>query len=291
MSKGLDKGLERYLTEKEIWPQIFDSIRLVEQNGNYICRCRDGHFHSTGDTCYSVWGKEHRCENCVSRQAYDSDRQRVKIEYADGNYFLVIARPVQIDGMRYVIEFITNMTHQLATGHDSSPDNFVMELIHQLENVSSHDAFSGLFNKKYLTEKLTGRLTECKTSGKPLYVALWDIDKFKKVNDTFGHDFGDRVLLQVAKILRHGIPQEAGAVCRFGGDEFVIVFAEEDKKKCLHWLEAIKKAVDDYSYVAEKGSFQVTVSYGFADVSGAKDFLAAMHLADAKMYASKHKRR
>ena len=45
-----------------------------------------------------------------------------------------------------------------------------------------------------------------------------------------------------------------------------------------------------YSYVAEKGSFQVTVSYGLADVSGAKDFLAAMHLADAKMYASKYKR-
>ena len=81
MSNGLDKGLEQYITEKGIWPQLFDSIRLVEQNGNYICRCRDGQFQPTGDTCYSVWGKTQHCENCVSRQAYDSNRQQVKIEY------------------------------------------------------------------------------------------------------------------------------------------------------------------------------------------------------------------
>ena len=262
----------------------------MEQNGNYICRCRDGQFQPTGDTCYSVWGKTQHCENCVSRQAYASNRQRVKIKYADGNYFLVIARPVCIDGKRYVIEFMTNMTNQLATGHDSSPDSFVMELIHQLENVSSHDPFSGLFNKKYLTEQLTAKLAERKAAGQPLYVALWDIDRFKKVNDTFGHDFGDRVLLQVAKTLRRGIPQGAGEVCRFGGDEFAILFREMDREKCLLWLEAIKASIDAYSYTAEKGNFHVTASYGLQNVSGAEDFLAAMHLVDEKMYSAKHRR-
>ena len=78
---ALDKELANYLNKEGIFQQMFDVIRLVEQDGHYICKCNyDGSCTITNETCFSVWGKTHRCSNCVSRQAYDEERQHVKFE-------------------------------------------------------------------------------------------------------------------------------------------------------------------------------------------------------------------
>ena len=88
----LDKELATFLNKEGIFQQMFDVIRLVEQNGHYVCKCNhDGSCTITDETCFSVWGKKQRCHNCVSRQAYDEERQHVKFEYANNRYFFVIA--------------------------------------------------------------------------------------------------------------------------------------------------------------------------------------------------------
>ncbi len=283
----IDEELTRYITKENIWSLLFDTVRLVNQEGEMVYQCKDGSCHLTNEPCYSVWGKGERCENCVSKQAYESNRQRVKIEYADHNYFLVIARPIVLKKKKFVVEFVLNMTHQLATGHDNNPDSFVMELIHQLESVSSHDAFSGLYNKKYLAEKVEARLADCKLNKRAFYVALWDIDNFKGVNDTFGHDFGDRVILHIAKVLRSQMKEIPGFVARFGGDEFVVVFDQQEQRICLSRLEAMKGQIDQQIYIAGNRRFHVTASCGLVNAQGAENFLSVMHAVDEKMYSAK----
>jgi len=293
----LDEALADFLEQEGIFQKMFDVIRLVEQDGHYVCKCNsDGSCSITDETCYSVWGKKHRCANCVSQQAYNENRQHVKFEYANDRYYFVIARPVWLQGKKYALEFVMDVTTQF-TQNKAGEENFVMNLIHELERVSSRDPFTGLFNKKHLLKALTASLQESQQTtaaeDAPLYLAIWDIDSFKQINDTYGHDAGDRILLCVANALQHGIRKEEGITARFGGDEFAILFHNRDLASCERLLTAIKAEIDSHIHSSmvcnEKVCFRVSVSYGLADIHGAATPEAAIHAADQYLYTQKRK--
>ncbi len=289
----LDKAMTDFLQAQGVFYKMFDVIRLVEQDGHYICKCMsDGSCTITNESCFTFWGRNHRCSNCVSRQAYDENRQHVKFEHAHGRYYFVVARPVVLEGQRYALECVMDVTEQF-TQYDPGESNFVMNLIHELERVSSRDPFTGLYNKKYLLDNLTRSLKNVQTRPRePLYLALWDIDSFKQINDTYGHDIGDKVLLRVANALKQGLSPEDGWAARFGGDEFAIVFKAKERDKCESILSSIKEVIDSqphkFTFCNDQLCFKVSVSYGLAEVSQAQDAAAAIRLADKPLY--QHKR-
>jgi len=291
----LDKAMKDYLQKQGIFYKMFDVIRLVEQNGNYVCNYHpDGSCTVTHESCYSFWGRKHPCCNCVSRQAYDENRQHVKFEYARGRYYFVIARPVMLEGKRYALECVMDVTEQF-TQYDTGEENFVMNLVHELERVSSRDPFTGLYNKKYLLDHLNGLLQKQPAGDKeikPLYLALLDLDSFKQVNDQYGHDIGDEMLLSVAQILHKNIKKDIGWTARFGGDEFVIVFSCSDQEKCAAMLRKIQKEIAGQTYSFSSGKEQkvchLTISYGLVDVRGICDAEGAIRMADKPLYQQKH---
>ena len=293
----LDKALDDLLRKEQVFHQMFDVIRLVEPDCHYVCevQCAGG-CHMTDETCFSIWGKKQTCSNCVSKRAYEENRQLVKFEYVNDHYYLVIARPVTIGTRRYVLEFVMDVSNQF-TSNTPDEDNFVMNLIHELETVSSRDPFSGLYNKKRLKKELQDALEQCHEDparqDEPLYLALWDIDHFKLVNDTYGHDAGDQVLLSVAHALKKGIRKKTGLAARFGGDEFAVLFREKDRPKCEAILSKVKAAIDAHEHnlkiCNETSCVHVSISYGLADVHTATDPSAAIHLADMRLYEQKHK--
>lgn len=293
----LDKALADLLKKEHVFHQMFDVIRLVEPDCHYVCEVQgEGGCHMTNESCFSIWGKKQTCSNCVSKRAYEENRQLVKFEYVNDHYYLVIARPVKLETRRYVLEFVMDVSKQF-TPNIPDEDNFVMNLIHELENVSSRDPFSGLYNKKRLQKELQEALDQCHKSpdhpDEPLYLAIWDIDHFKLVNDTYGHDAGDQVLLSVAHALKKGVPKQAGITARFGGDEFAILFHEKDRQKCEDILAHVKTVIDDQKYnlqiCNETSCIHVSISYGLADIHTAADPSAAIHLADMRLYEQKHK--
>ncbi|SFT60492.1 diguanylate cyclase (GGDEF) domain-containing protein [Selenomonas sp. GACV-9] len=293
----LDKALADFLASEGIFQQMFDHIRLVEQDGHYVCkRNQDGSCSITDETCFSVWGRKHRCTNCVSQQTYNENRQHVKFEYANDRYYFVIARPVHLRGQKYALEFVMDVTNQF-TKNNPEEENFVMNLIHELERVSSRDPFTNLFNKKHLQTELATALQEQKSvpalSDQPLYLSLWDIDNFKKINDTYGHDVGDNILLYVAGALQRGIKPQNGITARFGGDEFAILFRSRDYAHCQQLLSTIKAEIDSYTHHGmtcnETVCFRVSVSYGLADVRQADSPENAIHIADQQLYTHKRK--
>ncbi|SDG69335.1 diguanylate cyclase (GGDEF) domain-containing protein [Selenomonas sp. WCT3] len=293
---SLDKELANYLMKEGIFQQMFDVIRLVEQDGHYVCKYQhDGSCTVTDETCFSVWGKTHRCSNCVSRQAYDEERQHVKFEYAKNRYYFVIARPIWLQGKKYALELVMDVTNQF-TQNNPNEGNFVMNLIHELERVSSRDPFTGLFNKNYLQKELTQALEQRHAQSQPdspLYLAIWDIDNFKQVNDTYGHDMGDKILLSVAQALQRGLSPKDGITARFGGDEFMILFHHTDRDRCEHLLQAIKDDIDHQTHSSllcnESTCFRVSISYGLADVHSYDTAAAALHAADQQLYDRKRK--
>lgn len=284
----LNEKLQHYLWDTHFFAYMFDDLRLVDGTGVCVCkRHGDGPMELTHETCFSYWSRENHCVNCVTLQARRDHHQHVKFEYAHGHYFFVIAHPLPLDGKEYVLECIMDVTNQF-TQTAPGEGNFIMNLIRELETVSSRDPFSGLYNKKYFTSHLSGALSIAKNRQQHLYLAMFDLDRFKGINDTYGHDAGDQVLLGIASALQKGIKEDDGFAARFGGDEFAVLFKLQDREACTKKLDAIQQDIAQRTFTANDGRlFHITASYGLADVSSEQDSSCAIHQTDDRLYAQK----
>lgn len=154
------------------------------------------------------------------------------------------------------------------------------------------DALTGLPNRRYFDERLESEVGRANRYGKPLTLAMLDIDHFKRINDAYGHAAGDAVLRQVAHVLLEQI-RDADFVARYGGEEFVLILPETDVSRALFVAERIRQAVAAASLRLPDGrELSVTASLGIAAFqgdNGSGDEL--LRHADRAMYAAKEKGR
>jgi diguanylate cyclase (GGDEF)-like protein len=158
----------------------------------------------------------------------------------------------------------------------------------RLKEQAIRDPLTGLHNRRYLDETLPRELARAKREGYPLSVIMVDLDRFKQVNDTYGHPAGDEVIKALGVILKHGT-REGDVACRYGGEEFVVALPRMD-------LEGARARADDWrlalaAHTISHGelSFNVTLSAGVAaypDHGGEVDIL--VQCADLALYLSKH---
>ncbi|MFN3659096.1 MAG: PleD family two-component system response regulator [Pseudolabrys sp.] len=151
------------------------------------------------------------------------------------------------------------------------------------------DALTGLFNRRYMETHL-GTLTEQAASrGKPIAVMVLDIDYFKSINDTHGHDAGDDVLREFALRIRKSI-RNIDLACRYGGEEFVIVMPETDMAVATMVAERLRRAIAGEAFPIQEGArrLDVTISIGIATLGGPQDTAAQMlKRADTALYRAK----
>lgn len=160
----------------------------------------------------------------------------------------------------------------------------------QLEKMADEDPLTKLINKRKFYE-----LVEEKTSTlKPAhYIAMIDIDHFKKVNDTYGHLFGDKILADVADILKKYECKNL-VVGRFGGEEFIIYIGETDLKTAKNILEEIRKDIKSATFLYKKDEkVHITVSIGIAQLipENENNLLESIYNADQKLYEAKKRGR
>ncbi|MFC2083006.1 diguanylate cyclase [Candidatus Bipolaricaulota bacterium] len=123
-----------------------------------------------------------------------------------------------------------------------------------------HDALTGLFNRRYLEETLPRELASAKRRGASMAVILLDVDRFKSINDTYGHQAGDQTLKELSSLLDH-CTREGDIACRYGGDEFVLVLPDTTLADAIDKAEALRK---ECSMIDQKGFPKVTISLGVA---------------------------
>lgn len=156
----------------------------------------------------------------------------------------------------------------------------------KLTYTAMHDSLTGLYNRHSLRDFFES-LTE---SGNEYCVALGDIDNFKKVNDTYGHDCGDEVLVTVSDIIKDGIAEQDLA-CRWGGEEILIIM-HGAREECLRRMKDIRSRIN--ASVVESGStsISVTMTFGFADChevenSDKNRMDSLVILVDGRLYVGK----
>jgi two-component system cell cycle response regulator len=160
-------------------------------------------------------------------------------------------------------------------------------MLARLEEMATLDGLTGLYNKRALIEVGGQKLKSAKRFQKPLSLLVCDIDHFKKVNDTYGHDVGDVVIKGFADVLKR-VKRDTDAVGRFGGEEFVIVCEETDEGGAQLLAERIRTELEAVKFHSELGSLQVTCSVGVAPFPNAGPTWEQLFKAtDEALYASK----
>jgi two-component system, cell cycle response regulator len=155
------------------------------------------------------------------------------------------------------------------------------------------DALTGLHNRRYMESHLGTLAEQAAARGKPMTLLIIDIDHFKVINDTFGHDAGDDVLREFAIRLRKST-RGIDLACRYGGEEFVVVMPETDKAVATVVAERIRRRIasEPFAIRAGEGSVDVTISIGLAALNGAGESVAAvLKRADQALYRAKHEGR
>ncbi|MBY0526024.1 MAG: GGDEF domain-containing protein [Gemmataceae bacterium] len=166
--------------------------------------------------------------------------------------------------------------------------NIEAEYHEEIYRLTIIDALTDIHNKRYLLEFL-GRALSCSTRyARPLALAMFDLDKFKAINDQLGHLGGDYTLRELAMRIKKAIRKE-DLFARYGGEEFSVVMPETVRKDALQVAEQLRKLVERHPFEYGGHQFRVTISIGVAAITG-DEWLAPTELvkqADENLYQAK----
>ncbi len=155
------------------------------------------------------------------------------------------------------------------------------------KEMATRDSLTGLYNRHYFNEMIYKEIERAKRYREPLSMLLVDVDNFKEINDTYGHQHGDGVLRECASILNKAI-RASDILCRFGGDEFLIVTPETDCTANDAIISRINRHISEWNEKFSSPGYELSFSIGCAVWETGKDLLEVIKEADRLMY--EHKR-
>lgn len=155
-----------------------------------------------------------------------------------------------------------------------------------LREASTHDALTGIANRRLLTERLREESERAKRYSRPLCVVMVDIDRFKAINDEHGHEIGDNVLMEVVRVMEAEI-REHDLVGRWGGEEFLVLMPETSTDSAILVMERLREAVARLRVRINDESLSVTVSLGLSELRADENYSSAINRADVALLRAK----
>ena len=215
----------------------------------------------------------------------------------EGKYRSLLTAPLQshrgtygalavfYDQTRHFREYDKTLFRTFAIHATIALDN--RRLIHEKDQMAVLDGLTGVYNRSYLELTLERATKEVRRNGGAVSILFLDLDDMKKLNDTFGHQAGDRALRELATLLR-GSCRETDIVARYGGDEFVVLMPATDERGAERVALKVDEAIARHNSAAE-GPVRLSASVG-RHTAGAADINDVLHEADRRMYAMKRSR-
>lgn len=206
------------------------------------------------------------CRECVVRKAAMTAISGVTVRNEEGIFEFIIngkkmslnlmvsVAPVSYKGEKLAVVVLVDVTEQ-------------RKYQQQLEYLAQTDELTKLVNRRFLIKRLKEKVVEATSYHRPLSVIIFDIDKFKKLNDEYGHSAGDKVLQKVGEIIIKSIRNDDFAG-RYGGDEFVIVLPRTTADEAEKVGERIRAVVENKNICYKKSVIRLTISLGVAALGG-----------------------
>lgn len=177
-------------------------------------------------------------------------------------------------------------THKLRYNEVAQQNLELQAKAEHLDRQARQDGLTGIANRRYLDRFLAGKFTQAKVEQCALSLVFADVDHFKRVNDTFSHQVGDKVLQQIAKILE-GHCRSADLVARYGGEEFVLVLPNTAASEAWAVCERLRRAVEAYDWGQVAPGLHITLSLGFAEADTVNSVERLVAKADLELYQAK----
>ena len=161
------------------------------------------------------------------------------------------------------------------------------EMNRRLYEKATKDALTGLFNRRKMTDLIEYEYDRALRNQLPFSVIITDIDHFKAVNDTHGHDCGDEVLQEVSQILT-SMTRKQDQASRWGGEEFLLLLPETDTNGALTLAEKIRTKIEQSSYFCGKAELNITMTFGISCFADGKTDKTVIKEADIALYEGKN---
>lgn len=260
---------------------FFDVVRLVDPINMVVYTIEDGELCAAKDSCYHVWNKQDRCENCISARCFADQHRYSKFEFIDHDIYHVVAQCVNVDGRKYVLEVVTASNDDVLLS--AFGDNDFVDQITRFNHQVYTDDLTGLSNRRYLNDRLNIMVNRAVSDHASLAVVMMDIDDFKHVNDTYGHVAGDKAIRHAADAFEEALcfDREDIAV-RYGGDEFVAAASGNSLVELQECLERLLTLA-----AANETGFTVSVGAYFQETAQRQSVEELIRKSDEAMYRAK----
>ncbi|MEJ6949839.1 GGDEF domain-containing protein [Natronospora cellulosivora (SeqCode)] len=289
MEQLLKKSNKELIKCLSCYKKIYDGIRIVDPIEKKIIYSIEENKNNKS-TCYNFWKMDSHCDNCVSIRAINQNDSFAKVEYNNDKVYMVMSSPVIYDGENYVVELLRDITETgVIPDIDGRSVEEIRNIITLMNQTTIKDCLLGIYNKKYIEERLPVDILNSSISGAPLSIIMCDIDNFKIVNDTHGHIAGDVVLEKFVQTVKDSIRKKYDWIARFGGDEFIIVLINADRKTAYKISEKIRKSINSQDIIYEEKKVQITASFGIYTLeSENKSYQEVIQKADQNLYKAKN---
>lgn len=282
--------IEQLRPSLDILKKIYDSIRIIDPLKKKIINYAKPRTVESLHSCYDFWSHGKICSNCVAMRAYRNKEVSFKLEYKDAAIFIVLAVPIKYSDRIVILELLKDvsksMTVESAIGSQDIP---LFETLNEISQLQIQDGLTKLFNRRYIDERLPADIINSSGQGIPLTIIFADIDRFKKINDTYGHIAGDYVLKEFSRLLQNAMQGKDGWVARYGGEEFLILLMNETGAAAQSFAEGLRKIIETASINYDENNISITSSFGVCSLS--KNWSLSMEeliaLADKNLYTAK----
>ena len=281
-----------YLSNGTLFSKLSDITRIVDPLQKTVIQYKNKEVVIDGIHCFDFWGKNKVCDNCISMRAYNDNKTYVKIEYNKDKIYLITAVPHDLNDRRVVIEILKDITNSLLLSsyeNEAVDSTGIHALIDNMNKFAYSDPLTGLYNRRYIIEKLPIDLLNTTLLSSEFSIIMADIDHFKLINDNYGHLAGDQALKTVAETLSGCIKRESDWIARYGGEEFLICIPGASLDFALNTAECMRKTIESTSLLYEDKMLSLTASFGIYSIKTTETTSVddLLKLADEKLYSAK----
>lgn len=238
----------------------YDIIRVVDPINKNSIVVESGEIKYVEGTCYDFLKRGLACKNCISMRAYNEKDTVIKMEYLDNKIFMITATPILIEGRTYILETLKNISQNEKLSKNNCEYSIIQGIINEVNDEYIFDKVSGVYNRKYLDERLPVDINICNINGDPLSIIKITIDYLKSIEYRYGKDIENKLIREVIKIAEELIDNNSGWIGRYNSDTFFMVLKKIDDVKVKDILGKAKKLFSNFIFKDKDIRAEITVN-------------------------------
>ena len=254
---------------------VFDIVRLIDPTTYEVLELDEaGVLRHSKQHCAAFWNNEGVCANCTSARAYAQKSTLNKLEFTSTDMYFVVSKYLNLNGTPCVLELLSRLDE--GRWIDANGTRLLLDRNHDGNMDLFLDPVTDTYSRRYY-ETYRAHLEGMES------IAIIDANRFKQVNDSFGHPAGDAVLREIARAIKDCI-RKTDILIRYGGDEFLLLFPKMSEEILERKMQEISAAVENIR-IADYPELHLSISIG--GVTGVHPITEAIRQADLRMYAQK----